>query len=70
MTRALAFALLLAAPFAPQDDLAKSRRKLENQSFVANAPEEIVAKENARVEEFAQRARQLEQQLGKLAELE
>ena len=43
------------------DDLAKSRKKLENQSFVANAPEEVVAKENARVEEFAQRAAQLEQ---------
>jgi valyl-tRNA synthetase len=53
-----------------QDDLAKSRRKLENQSFIANAPEEIVAKESARVEEFAQRAAQLERQLEKLAELE
>jgi valyl-tRNA synthetase len=53
-----------------RDDLAKSRKKLENQSFVANAPEEVVAKENARVEEFAQRAAQLERQIEKLAELE
>jgi valyl-tRNA synthetase len=53
-----------------KEDLEKSRRKLQNSSFVANAPEEIVAKENARVEEFTQRAAQLEQQLARLSELE
>jgi valyl-tRNA synthetase len=51
------------------DDLGKVRRKLENQSFVANAPAEIVAKENARIAELTQRTQQLEQQLGRLAEL-
>jgi len=45
------------------------RRKLENQSFVANAPAEIVAKENARIAELTQRTQQLEQQLARLAEL-
>ena len=45
------------------DDLGKVRRKLENQSFVANAPAEVVAKEHARVAELEQRATQLEQQL-------
>ena len=46
-----------------RDDLAKAQRKLENQNFVANAPEDIVAKERARVAELEQRALQLEQQL-------
>jgi valyl-tRNA synthetase len=53
-----------------KEDLEKSRRKLQNSSFVANAPDEIVAKENARVEEFTQRAAQLERQLARLSELE
>jgi valyl-tRNA synthetase len=52
-----------------QDDLGKVRRKLENESFVANAPPDIVAKENARVAELEQRTTQLEQQLARLAEL-
>jgi valyl-tRNA synthetase len=52
-----------------QDDLGKVRRKLENQSFVANAPPDIVAKENARIAELEQRATQLEQQIARLAEL-
>jgi valyl-tRNA synthetase len=51
------------------DDLGKVRKKLENQSFVANAPPEIVAKENARIAELTQRTQQLEQQLARLAEL-
>ena len=51
------------------DDLGKVRRKLENQSFVANAPAEIVAKEHARIAELEQRAAQLEQQIARLAEL-
>jgi valyl-tRNA synthetase len=52
-----------------RDDLAKSRRKLDNRSFVANAPEDVVAKENERVAELDVRARQLEQQLARLAEI-
>ena len=51
------------------DDLGKVRRKLENQSFVANAPPEIVAKEHARIAELEQRAAQLDQQIARLAEL-
>ncbi len=51
------------------EDLGKVRRKLENQSFVANAPPEIVAKEHARIAELEQRATQLDQQLARLAEL-
>ena len=35
-----------------RDDLGKVQRKLENQSFVANAPAEIVAKEHARIAEL------------------
>jgi valyl-tRNA synthetase len=52
-----------------RDDLAKSRRKLENQNFVANAPPDVVAKENERVADFEQRAAQLEQQIARLADL-
>ena len=52
-----------------RDDSAKSRRKLDNQNFVANAPAEIVAKESARIAELEQRAAQLEQQLARLAEI-
>jgi valyl-tRNA synthetase len=52
-----------------RDDATKSRRKLENQSFVANAPADVVAKETARVTELDQRAAQLQQQLARLAEI-
>ena len=52
-----------------RDDLDKVRRKLENQSFVANAPRDIVAQEHARIAELEQRATQLDQQLARLAEL-
>jgi valyl-tRNA synthetase len=51
------------------DDLGKVRSKLANQNFVANAPAEVVAKEQARIAELEQRAAQLEQQLARLAEL-
>jgi valyl-tRNA synthetase len=51
------------------DDLGKVQRKLDNQSFVANAPPEIVAKEHTRIAELTQRATQLEQQLTRLDEL-
>jgi hypothetical protein len=36
---------------------------------VANAPAEIVAKENARVAELTQRAARLDEQLARLADL-
>ena len=52
-----------------RDDLGKVQRKLDNQSFVANAPPEIVAKEHTRIAELTQRATQLEQQLARLDEL-
>jgi valyl-tRNA synthetase len=52
-----------------RDDLGKVRRKLENQSFVANAPADVVAKEHARVADLEQRATQLDQQIARLAEL-
>ncbi len=52
-----------------RDELDKARRKLANQSFVANAPADVVAKEHARIADFEQRATQLEQQLARLAEL-
>jgi valyl-tRNA synthetase len=52
-----------------RDDLGKVRRKLDNRDFVANAPPEIVAKEQERIAELEQRSRQLEQQLARLAEL-
>ena len=53
-----------------RDDLGKARRKLENQSFVANAPPDIVAKEHARIAELDRRAAQLSEQLARLAELD
>ncbi|HSC16324.1 MAG TPA: class I tRNA ligase family protein, partial [Gammaproteobacteria bacterium] len=52
------------------DDLGKVRRKLENQSFVANAPADVVAKEHARIADLEQRATQLQQQIARLAELD
>ena len=52
-----------------RDELAKARAKLSNENFVANAPPEIVTKENARLAELEQRAHQLEAQLARLAEL-
>ena len=53
-----------------RDDASKSRRKLDNQSFVANAPAEVVAKERERIAELDRRAAQLEQQLARLAEID
>jgi valyl-tRNA synthetase len=53
-----------------RDDLAKSRRKLENPSFVANAPADVVAKENGRIDELSQRAARLEHEISRLAELD
>src|SRR5690606_13607770 len=50
-------------------DLEKSRRKLDNADFAANAPEPVVAKERARAEELGQRAARLGEQLARLADL-
>jgi valyl-tRNA synthetase len=52
-----------------REDLEKVQQKLANQSFVANAPAEIVTKENARVAELTQRAARLDEQLARLADL-
>jgi len=52
-----------------RDEIEKARRKLSNQNFVANAPPEIVAQENARIADFEQRASQLDAQIARLAEL-
>jgi valyl-tRNA synthetase len=52
-----------------REDADKSRRKLDNRNFVANAPPDVVAKENARIAELEQRAAQLEQQLDRLADI-
>jgi valyl-tRNA synthetase len=52
-----------------EGDLDKCRRKLGNESFVANAPAEVVAKERERVEELEQRTGQLQKQIASLAEL-
>jgi valyl-tRNA synthetase len=52
-----------------RDEIDKARRKLSNQNFVANAPPEIVAKENARIADFEQRASQLDAQIARLADL-
>jgi valyl-tRNA synthetase len=51
------------------EDLGKMQKKLANASFVANAPADVVAKDNARVAELTQRAQQLTQQIARLAEL-
>ncbi|HEU4617705.1 MAG TPA: valine--tRNA ligase, partial [Gammaproteobacteria bacterium] len=50
-------------------DLGKCAAKLGNDSFVSNAPPEIVAKERARKDELEQRAEQLRRQIASLAEL-
>jgi len=52
------------------DERDKAQRKLSNESFVANAPEDVVGKERSRVAELTQRAEQLELQIERLAELE
>jgi valyl-tRNA synthetase len=51
-----------------EQDLAKTRRKLDNTQFVANAPAEIVTKERQRAAELEQRMGQLERQIGQLDE--
>jgi valyl-tRNA synthetase len=52
-----------------RDDLGKTARKLDNASFVANAPADVVAKERERAGALALKAEQLEQQLQKLSDL-
>ena len=51
-------------------DLEKCRRKLDNESFVANAPPDVVAKERERVAELEQRSARLRRQIELLTELE
>jgi len=56
--------------FGVRTDLEKAQRKLRNEQFVSNAPDEVVYKERTRVEELATRADQLSQQLQRLAEID
>jgi valyl-tRNA synthetase len=51
-------------------DLEKSDRKLGNSSFVANAPDDVVAKEKARAEELRTAIAKIEEQLDTMADLE
>ncbi|MFS8608775.1 MAG: class I tRNA ligase family protein, partial [Gammaproteobacteria bacterium] len=51
-------------------DLEKCRRKLDNASFVANAPADVVAKERERVADLEQRTARLKRQIDLLAELD
>ncbi|HEX7080127.1 MAG TPA: valine--tRNA ligase [Gammaproteobacteria bacterium] len=50
-------------------DLEKSLRKLDNASFVANAPSDVVAKERERVDELKQRTERLRAQIERLREI-
>ena len=50
-------------------DLTRCRGKLDNESFVSNAPAEVVDKERARAAELERQIAQLEQQIDKLAAL-
>jgi valyl-tRNA synthetase len=50
-------------------DLAKAERKLQNEQFLANAPDDVVAKERTRAAELTERGTQLERQLERLAAL-
>jgi valyl-tRNA synthetase len=50
-------------------DLARTRGKLDNASFLNNAPADVVTLEKQRALEFAQAIEQLTEQLEKLAEL-
>ena len=47
-------------------EIAKANGKLNNESFVARAPDEVVAQEKARVEEFSASLKKLKVQLAKL----
>jgi valyl-tRNA synthetase len=51
-------------------DLARSRGKLGNEKFVANAPAAVVAQEKERAEEFEKTIAQLDEQLSKLTNLD
>jgi valyl-tRNA synthetase len=53
-----------------EKDLSKSQAKLANGQFRANAPTDIVAKEEARVADFKQSLERLGEQLRRLQELE
>jgi len=49
-----------------QKDLDKSQNKLSNKNFVDRAPEEVVKKEQARVDEMQGALNKLEAQLDKM----
>ncbi len=53
-----------------QADLARSQGKLGNENFVHNAPPDVVQKERERVAELERTIAQLDEQLGKLSDLE
>ena len=48
------------------NEIAKANGKLNNESFVARAPAEVVAQEKARVAEFGASLEKLQSQLTKL----
>jgi valyl-tRNA synthetase len=49
-----------------EGELAKSEKKLGNEQFVAKAPEDVVAKEQAKADEFRARLEKLQAQLAEL----
>jgi valyl-tRNA synthetase len=47
-------------------EITKAQAKLSNESFVARAPEAVVAQERARIDEFSQTLQRLREQLARL----
>ena len=50
-------------------DLDKSSRKLSNENFIANAPQDVVDKERARTEELSGAIGKIDEQLEAIARL-